>query len=80
MDQTVLPSRLELRNERGFPPQPAAARLGNRVPGSEPLPIPSCTERCETRRRPLFASCGPASIVTSRRSTPESITCNQSLE
>ena len=80
MDLIVFPRRLKLRKEHGFPCQPAAVRLGNQVPGSEPLEIPSSTERCETRRRVLLASCGPASIVTSRRSNIERITCNQSLE
>jgi len=80
MDLTALPKRLKLRKEHGFPCQPAAVRLGNQVPGAEPLEIPSSTERCETRRRVLLASCGPASIVTSRRSTIESITRNQGLE
>ena len=42
--------------------------LGNQVPGSEPLAIPSSTERCETRRRPLLASCGRVPILTSCRS------------
>jgi hypothetical protein len=64
MGLTVLPRRLKLRKEHGFPRQPAAAQLGNQVHGSEPLAIPSSTERCETRRRPLLASCGAASIVT----------------
>jgi hypothetical protein len=67
MDLTVLPRRLKLRKDHGFPRRPAAARLGNQVPGSESLAIPSSTERCETRRRRLLASCGPASIVISRR-------------
>src|SRR6201997_1373089 len=69
MHLAVLPRRLKLRNEHGFPRRPAAARLGNRVPGSESLAILSSTERCETRRRRLLASGGPASMVTSRRST-----------
>jgi len=43
MDLTVLPKRLKLRKEHGFPCQPAAVRLGNQVPGSEPLEIPSPT-------------------------------------
>src|SRR5262245_8179111 len=71
MDLTVLPRRLKLRNEHGFPRQPAATRLGDQVPGSEPLAIPSSTERYKTRWRPLLASCGAASIVTSRRSIVE---------
>src|SRR5262249_23598366 len=65
----ALPRRSELRKEHGFPRQPAAARFGNQVPGPEPPAIPSSSERCETRRRDLLASCGPASIATSRRST-----------
>jgi|SRR6516225_5906799 len=71
MDLTVLPRRwrLKLRNEHGFPHQPAAVRFENQVAGSEPLAIPNYTERCETRRRSLVASCGAASIVTSHRST-----------
>jgi hypothetical protein len=80
MGLTVLPRRLKLRNEHGSPRQPAAARLGNHVPGAELLPIASSTERCETRQRPLLARRSPASIVTPRRSTIESITCNRSLE
>jgi hypothetical protein len=80
MDLTVLPRRLKLRNEHGFARQPAATRLGNQVPGSEPPAISSSTEGCETRRCPLLASCGAASIVTSRRPTIESITRNQGLE
>jgi len=80
MDLIVLPRRLKLRNEHGFCRQPAAARLRNQVPGPEPLVIPSPSQRCETRRRPLLAGCGAVSIVTSRRSKGESITCNQSLE
>src|SRR5215469_13057449 len=79
MDLTVLPRRLKLRKEHGFPRQPATARPGNQVAGSEPLAIPSSSERCETPRRPLLASFGAASIVTSRRPTIESITCNQGL-
>src|SRR5262249_12576639 len=63
-----------------FPVSPAAARIGNQVPGSEPLAMPSSTERCETRRRTLLASCGAVSIVTSHSVNRESITCNQSLE
>jgi len=69
MDLIVLPSRLKLGNEHGFPRQSAAAWLGNPVPGSELVAIPSSTERCETRLRPLLLSCGQTSIVTSRRST-----------
>src|SRR5215831_7802949 len=69
MELTVLPRRLKLREEHGFRCQPAVARLGNQVLGSERLAVPSSTERCETRRCPLLASYGPASIVTSRRST-----------
>jgi hypothetical protein len=56
MDLTVLPRRLKLRNEHRFPRQPAAARVGNQVPGSEPLAIPSSTERCQTIRRSLLPS------------------------
>jgi len=62
MDLTVLPKRLKLRKEHGFPCQPAAVWLGNQVPGSEPLEIPISTERCETRRRFLLASCGPLQL------------------
>ena len=65
---TVLARRLKLREEHGFPRQPAAAQLGNQVPGSEPPAIASSTERCQSRRRHLLASCSAASIVTSRRS------------
>src|SRR5215472_15639345 len=68
MDLTVLPRRLKLREEHGFPRQPGAARLGKEAPGSEPPAIPSSIERCKTRRRHLLASCSAASIVTSRRS------------
>ena len=68
MDLTVLPRRLNLRNEHGFLRQPVAARLGNQVPGSEPLANPSSTGRCKTRQRPLLPSCGAASICDSRRS------------
>src|SRR5215471_18452993 len=80
MDLIVLPRRLKLRKEHGFCRQPAAARLGTQVPGSEPLARPSSAERCQTVRRSLLPSCGPVSIVTSYWSTTESITCNQSLE
>ena len=80
MDLTVVPRRVRLRNEHGFPRQPAAARLGTQVPGFELVATTSSTERCEIRRRLLLASCGAASIVTSRRQERESITCNQSLE
>jgi hypothetical protein len=80
MGPIVVRMRLKLRNERGLPCEPAAARLGNQVLGSEPLATPSSTERCETHRRPLLANCGRASIVTSRWSTIESITRNQGLE
>jgi hypothetical protein len=45
IDLTVLPRRLKLRKEHGFPRQPAAVWLGNQVPGSEPLAIPSSVER-----------------------------------
>src|SRR6516162_76831 len=69
MDLSALPRRVKLRNEHGFPRQPAAARLGTQVSGFELQSIAASTERCETRRRPLLASCGPASNVTSRRST-----------
>jgi len=62
MNLTVLPRRLKLRNEHGFPREPVAARPGNQVRGSEPLAIPSSAERYETRRRPLLASGGPASL------------------
>ena len=62
----VLRMRIRLRNRS--PCQPAAAPLGNQVSGSDPLAIPSSNERCETRRRSLLASCGAASIATSRRS------------
>jgi hypothetical protein len=72
--------RLRIRKAHGVPREPATPRLGNQVPGSEPLAIPSPTERRETHRRTLLTSCGPASIVTSRRSTIKSITCNQGLE
>ena len=68
MGLDVLRMRSRLRNEHGFLRQPAAARLRNQVLGSVPPAIPSSTERCEIRRRTLLASCGPASIVTSRRS------------
>ena len=80
MGLTVLRMRLTLRKKHGFPRQPAAARLGNQVPGSESLAMPKSTERCQTVRRSLLPSCGPVSIVTSYWSTTESITCNQSLE
>jgi hypothetical protein len=80
MDLTVFPNRSELRNEHAFPPQPAAAPLGNQGPGSEPLAIASSTERCDRARGPLLLDCGPVSIVTSRRSNLESSTYNQSLE
>ena len=53
--------------------------LGNQVPASEPLAIPSSTDRCETRRRTL-ACCVAASIVTSLGSAIESITRNRGLE
>jgi hypothetical protein len=69
IDLTVLPGRSELCKGHGFPRQAAAARLGNHVPGSERLAIPSSTEWCETHRRALLASCGRASIANSRRST-----------
>src|SRR5215472_10338770 len=52
MGPIVVRMRLKLRNEHGLPCEPAAARLVNQVLGSEPLAIPSSTERCETRRRP----------------------------
>ena len=68
IDHALFPRRLKLRNEHGFPGQPAAAPVGNQAPGSEPLAIPSSTERCETRRRPLLASCGRVPILTSCRS------------
>ena len=69
MDLTVLPSRLKLRKEHGFRRQPVAARLGNQVPGAEPLATPRSTVPCETRPRLLLASCDAVSIATSRRST-----------
>jgi hypothetical protein len=69
MDLTVLPRRLKLREERGFPRQPGAVWLGNQVPGSEALAMPSRNEQFGTRWRPLLVSCGPTPIVTSRRST-----------
>ena len=69
MALAALSRRLKLRKEHGLPPRPAAARFGNQVPGRESLATPSATERYETRRRRLLASCVPASIVTSRRST-----------
>jgi hypothetical protein len=58
MDLTVLPRGLKLRKEHGFPRQPAAARIGNQVPGSEPPAIPSSTEPCE----PAGALCWQAVV------------------
>src|SRR6516162_4543914 len=48
----VLRWRLKHRKAHGFPRQPEAARHGNQVHGSEPLAMPSSTERCEALRRP----------------------------
>jgi hypothetical protein len=67
IDVSILPRLLKLRYEQGFPHQPAAARPGNEVPGFEPLATLGSSERHETARRPLLASSGPASMVTSRR-------------
>ena len=72
MDLIVLRMRLKLGKENGFPCQPAAVWHGNQVPGSEPLAMPSSTERCETHRRTLLASCG-ASIVTSLGLSPNDL-------
>ena len=66
---TVLRIRSKLRKEHGSPRQPAAPRLVNQVPGSEPLAKPSSTEWCETCRRAQLASCGRGPIATSCRST-----------
>jgi hypothetical protein len=49
MDLTILPRRLKLPNEHGFPRQPAAGWLGNQVLGSEPRAIPSSAKQYETR-------------------------------
>jgi hypothetical protein len=65
--------RLKLRKENGFPRQPAAVWHGNQVPGSEPLAMPSSTERCETHRRTLLATCVAASIVTSLGLSPNDL-------
>jgi hypothetical protein len=61
MDLATLPRRVKLRNEHGFARQPAAARLGNQVPGSEPLGIPGSTERCETGGQNQFSGSRSAS-------------------
>src|SRR5215471_19619069 len=73
MDLTVLRMRLKLRKENGFPRRPAAVWHGNQVFGSEPLAMPSATERCETHRRTLLASCGAASIITSPGLSPNDL-------
>ena len=67
-DLGVLPRGLTLRNEHGFPREPAAARLGNWVPGSEAL----ATSVPPSSAKPVGALCWQAVVqlqfVTSRRS------------
>jgi hypothetical protein len=61
MDLAALPRRLRLCDEHGFPRQAVAARLGNQVPGSEPLAAAISTERYETGGQNHFSGSRSAS-------------------
>src|SRR4029077_15375835 len=68
----VLPRRLKLRREHGFPRRPAAARIEYQVPGSElrnQYHVPSTG--AEPASVVFWQVVGPASLLTSRHQLRE---------